>query len=177
MLKPHFWHFALFSSFCVPQFGQNTQLPPLDRIDLLRGGAAEAYIVQALCSSKLADKVVFDQVVGGPRPGGHLDNHSKFLAQLGVSRNNPLARVDLTSVFGGHYRSLASCSVSSDRAAHESRAVSSRQRSPQRNPSWHLASTRSKASSSNRSLLAIRSNKRRSRVSMEQLTLCQRKEL
>ena len=51
MLKPHFWHFALFSSFCVPQFGQNTQLPPLDRIDLLPGGAFGAYMEQPWCSS------------------------------------------------------------------------------------------------------------------------------
>ena len=51
MLKPHFWHFALFSSFCVPQFGQNTQLPPLDRIDMLRGGAFGAYIERPCCSS------------------------------------------------------------------------------------------------------------------------------
>lgn len=32
ILKPHFWHFALLSSFCVPQFGQNTQVPPVDPI-------------------------------------------------------------------------------------------------------------------------------------------------
>jgi hypothetical protein len=31
-LKPHFWHFTPLSSFCVPQFGQNTHLPPIVRI-------------------------------------------------------------------------------------------------------------------------------------------------
>jgi len=30
-LKPHFWHFTPLSSFCVPQFGQNTHLPPFRR--------------------------------------------------------------------------------------------------------------------------------------------------
>jgi hypothetical protein len=38
-LKPHFWHFTPLSSFCVPQFGQNTHLPPFGRITRLRCGA------------------------------------------------------------------------------------------------------------------------------------------
>lgn len=53
MLNPHFWHFALFSSFCVPQFGQNTRLPPIGRIASHLGGAAGAYIEQACGSSEL----------------------------------------------------------------------------------------------------------------------------
>ncbi len=52
-LKPHFWHLTPLSSFCVPQFGQNTHLPPFGRITRLRWGAGGAYIAGAGCSSEL----------------------------------------------------------------------------------------------------------------------------
>ena len=110
-LKPHFWHFMPLSSFCVPQFGQNTHLPPLDGIAVLLGGADGAYIARACCSSELGlSLALFLTKCRNKRPDIQ-DKCPELLPNCMSLPPSRVGRVDLTGAIGDHYRSLASCAA------------------------------------------------------------------
>ena len=89
MLNPHFWHFALFSSFCVPQFGQNTRLPPIGRIASHLGKASRAYIELACGSSELGYGMANAGLTGGFGLRPLASNYSELQMNYSAHGNAP----------------------------------------------------------------------------------------
>jgi len=110
-LKPHFWHLAPLSSFCVPQFGQNTHLPPLGR----NWWAPLRSRRSVHCASSRL-KPTWDKYhvlsplmsIWGAQTAGTGQKYSDNATSRMLCA---FWRVDLTGAIGDHYRSLASCSV------------------------------------------------------------------